>query len=178
MSSTGSLQFTTLVSGKGERRGWWWENVPLEMCTNSPSRLHQLPTGAPVSCKCLPPAPSYLNISVTSPLANATRTGKPIQAGTRYKRAGCKRTQGGEVMLGRATASQWLGLNPGLSTPRPRMFFPGRGWRGGGGKKPKETQVCGALTVPRSLAGSVPITRDTGFKHETWVGLIPRDPAS
>lgn len=132
MSSTGSLQFTTLVSGKGERRGWWWENVPLEMCTNSPSRLHQLPTGAPVSCKCLPPAPSYLNISVTSPLANATRTGKPIQAGTRYKRAGCKRTQGGEVMLGRATASQWLGLNPGLSTPRPRMFFPGRGWKGGG----------------------------------------------
>lgn len=178
MSSTGSLQFTTLVSGKGERRGWWWENVPLEMCTNSPSRLHQLPTGAPVSCKCLPPAPSYLNISVTSPLANATRTGKPIQAGTRYKRAGCKRTQGGEVMLGRANASQWLGLNPGLSTPRPRMFFPGWGWRGGGGKKPKETQVCDALTVPRSLAGSVPITRDTGFKHETWVGLIPRDPAS
>lgn len=76
-------------------------------------------------------------------------------------------------MLGRATASQWLGLNPGLPTPRPRLLFPGRE-----GKKPKEIQVCGALRVPRSLAGSVPITQDIGFKHATWVGLIPRDPAS
>lgn len=168
MSSTGSLQFTAPA-----RWSWWWENVPLETCTNSPGRLHQLPAGAPVSCKRLPPAPSYLNISVTSPLTSATRTGKPIQAGTRYRRAGCKRTQGGEVMLGRATASQWLGLNLGLLTPRPRLLFPGRE-----GKKPKETQVCGALRVPRSLAGSVPITQDIGFKHVTWVGLIPRDLAS
>lgn len=57
LSSTGSLQFTTLASGKGERWGWWWENVPLETCTNSPGRLHQLPAGVPVSCKHLPPPP-------------------------------------------------------------------------------------------------------------------------
>lgn len=142
--------------------------------------LYEQPRQAPPAacgCTCVmqasAPTPSYLNISVTSPLASATRTGKPIQAGTRYRRAGCKRTQGGEVMLGRATTSQWLGLNPGLPTPRPKLLFPGRE-----GKKPKETQVCGALRVPRSLAGSVPITRDIGFKHVTWVGFIPRDPAS
>lgn len=50
------------------------------------------------------PLPPYLNISVTSPLASATRTGKPMQAGTRYRRAGWKKTQGGEAMLGRALA--------------------------------------------------------------------------
>lgn len=72
-----------------------------------------------------------------------------------------------------------------MAGPEPRALnsqakdvLPWAGVEGGGGKKPKETQVCGALTVPRSLAGSVPITQDTGFKHETWVGLIPRDAAS
>ena len=74
-------------------------SVPPEARTHSPHRLRQLPA---VLGRPLLPAPSYLNISVTSPLASATRTGKPIHAGTRYRRAGCERTKAGEAMLGRA----------------------------------------------------------------------------
>lgn len=36
------------------------------------------------------PADAHLNISVTSPFAKATRSGKPMHAGTRYRRAGCR----------------------------------------------------------------------------------------
>lgn len=102
-------------------------NVPLETCTNSSTGCLQVHL-----CKRLLPAP-YLNISVTSPLASATRTGKPMQAGTKYRRAGCKRKQAVRQcwagyllrathpflgMTGTATAqvhraSQCLGLNLG-----------------------------------------------------------------
>lgn len=75
-------------------------NVPLETCISSPGRLCELPAGAPVPCRCPPPALPYLNISVTSPLASATRTGKPMQAGTRYRRAGCERTRATDQLLG------------------------------------------------------------------------------
>lgn len=102
-------------------------SVPLETCTNSSAGCLQVHL-----CKRPLPAP-YLNISVTSPLARATRTGKPMQAGTKYSRAGCKRTQAvrqcwaGHLLsathpfLGRTgtaaaqvhRASQCLGLNLG-----------------------------------------------------------------
>lgn len=38
----------------------------------------------------LSPAEAHLNISVTSPFAKATRSGNPMHAGTRYRRAGCQ----------------------------------------------------------------------------------------
>ena len=85
------------VDAKGKAGGV--KSVPLQACTHSPHRLRQQPA---VLGRPLLPAPSYLNISVTSPLASATRTGKPIHAGTRYRRAGCERTKAGEAMLGRA----------------------------------------------------------------------------
>lgn len=87
------------ADAKGKAAGA--NSVPPEACTHSPHRLRQQPAvlGRPPL-----PAPSYLNISVTSPLASATRTGKPIHAGTRYRRAGCERTKAGEAMLGRAPA--------------------------------------------------------------------------
>lgn len=78
---------------KDERWGWWRERC-------SPGDVYKQPRQAPlVACGCTcamrisAPVPSYLNISVTSPLASATRTGKPMQAGTRYRRAGCERTE-------------------------------------------------------------------------------------
>lgn len=166
-------------------RCWWKERrVGLVVGTAFPWRCVLTALAGSTSCLQVHlchanvyPLPPYLNISVTSPLASATRTGKPMQAGTRYRRAGCKKTQGSEPMLGRAPAqgyahhstpflcmtgtviaqvhreSQWLGLNLGLLIPRPGLPLPGRE-----GKKPNETKACRALGVPRSLAGSVPVT--------------------
>lgn len=101
LPSPSSPRFT--AGERGEGWGWWWAQ-------RSPGDVHQQPWQAPpAACRCTcamqmsAPAP-YLNISVTSPLASATRTGKPMQAGTRYRRAGWKKTQGGEAVLGRALA--------------------------------------------------------------------------
>lgn len=74
-------------------------------------RVQAVPAG-PTSCLQVhlgqcgrpPPALPYLNISVTSPLASATRTGKPMQAGTRYRRAGYERIEAGDKMLYRVPA--------------------------------------------------------------------------
>lgn len=51
------------------------------------------------------PAEAHLNISVTSPFAKATRSGNPMQAGTRYSSAGC----GEEKQLLNQTTNHPLG---------------------------------------------------------------------
>lgn len=111
------------AGGKGEGRGRWWEQCSLDTCENSPGRLRRLPAGEPGPCEGLP-RPAHLNISVTSPLTRATRTGKPMQAGTRYRRAGCKRTQAGKEVLGRAPARA-VPITPALSWARQGQRCPG-----------------------------------------------------
>lgn len=109
------------ASGKGKGWGWQWEKCsPGDVY----KQLHWLPAGVPVPCKRLPLVTSYLNISVTSPLASATRTGKPMQAGTRYRRAGCKRTQGSEAMLGQ-TPARAMPIIPPFPGHDRDSYFPG-----------------------------------------------------
>ena len=69
-----------------QQRGTGAGNTPLEPMLLGSGRLRagQVCEGWPSVCS----IPPYLNISATSPLASATRTGKPMQAGTRYRRAG------------------------------------------------------------------------------------------
>lgn len=137
-------------------------NGPLEMCTPLATRRC---TWVPVN---VCPTQPYLNISVTSPLASATRTGKPIQAGTRYRRAGCEErgwsgsaartpAQGhaqhpdpllgltvGQLVLAQVgRANQWLDRNPGLLDSQTRAAPP---WAANT-KKLKDTGLQGVPGV-------------------------------
>lgn len=64
-------------------------NPSLQLCPGVGTSAHFMRSSA--AGKTAPsPADAHLNISVTSPFAKATRSGNPMHAGTRYRRAGCQ----------------------------------------------------------------------------------------
>lgn len=63
-------------------------NLALQLCLGMGTSARFMRSSA--TGKTAPsPADAHLNISVTSPFAKATRSGNPMHAGTRYRRAGC-----------------------------------------------------------------------------------------
>lgn len=62
-------------------------NPSLQLCPGVGTSARFM--GSSAAGKTAPsPAEAHLNISVTSPFAKATRSGNPMQAGTRYSSAG------------------------------------------------------------------------------------------